>query len=284
MSYSIMYDSLGIYLPKNNLHLCLVKMGDNNVYNAYGKGRARDWSIWSPIGNRPFDKELLRSKIFEIRNDVMKRNEDTLEDYPDWNIYDDKSFGYFASISKYGSRTSTTSFKQYYNFFIKDKQDEILFEDFVREYSINVGIEWYSIPKELESSIKPERTRVHSEDELLQAIKDYTIKYSSLNISVSVDIPDWVTSKDILRRLYPDRIGLVRKKKVKEPVEVEEYWTIVCPNGAYYVKKTKYGYKYSFFSQYHKFATEKDALRKLRSLKGDNFSIKKIENKTIVYI
>jgi len=278
MSYTILYDSVGIRLPKSNLYLTLCKSGCNNVYSAYGNGnkRSRSWSFWSPLGPKPYMLQALIDNLNSWRESTIERNKENLINYENWSTYTDASFGYYASISKYGKNTATTSFKQVYNHYVH--KDYIDFEDFTKVYSVYVDLPYYCIDDNLRGSIEPERVFVKTEEELLKTIEEFSCKYLGMQFYVSVVLSDDTTSKEIYRRTAPNL--LPERVKVKVPRElkqVDNFYTIMFM-GSYFKKRTSRSIVYSYYHPQYKFETEKQANAKLSKVgRGDErFSIKLI--------
>lgn len=283
MSYSILYDSVGIRLPKSNTYLTLAKMGDNNVYDFNNK-RARSWEFWTPLGTKPYKMEALQEKLEEIRQNCIKYNEACLTSYENWNtVYDDKSFGWHSSWAKYGRHTSGTSYKMVYNFFVKTKF--IDFNIFAQNYAVYVHLPFYSINKELEGTVAPERVYVKTEEELLEAITDFSCRYSGMDIRVGISIGDWLTSKEIMERCAPELI--VRKiNKPKQEVEVDKYYTITV-NGNYFSKRTRRGIWSSPWRPQLKFVNEAAAVAKLKRMKAlddSRYKVECINQQTTLYV
>ena len=284
MGYTILYDSIGIRLPKNNLYLTLCKSGCNNVYEARGNGnkRSRSWSFWSPLGHKPYKLEYIIDYLNTWRNDTIERNKEDLIKYENWSTYNDASFGYYASIAKYGKTCGTTSFKQVYNHYIH--KDYIDFEEFTKYYSVFVELPYYCIDDKLRGSVEPERVYVKTEDELLKTIEEFSCKYVGMQFYVSVGLSDDTTSKEIYRRVAPNLLSPPRVAKKKELKQVDSFYTIMFDNNYYFKKRSRSSIFYSIYSPQIKLETEKQAAAKLNKVaKGDSrFSIKLINQTAIL--
>ena len=284
MSYTILYDSVGIKLPKSNLYLTLCKSGCNNVYDAYGKGqrRARSWSFWSPLGHKPYTLEAIADSLNSWRDSLVERNKEHLIQYQNWSTYTDASFGYYAGVAKYGKNCSTTSFKQVYNHYVH--KNYIDFEEFTKVYAVCVELPYYCIPKELEGSVKPERVYVKTEDDLLRTIEDFSCKYVGMQFYVNVSVSDDATSKEIYRRVAPNLLSPPRVTKKKELKQVDSFYTIMFDNNYYFKKRSRSSIFYSIYYPQIKLETEKQAAAKLNKVaKGDNrFSIRLINQTAMV--
>lgn len=286
MGYTILYDSVGIRLPKSNLFLTLCKSGCNNLYEASGNGnkRVRDWSFWSPLGHKPYPIQTLIDKLNSWREDAIAKNKEDLVNYDNWSTYNDASFGYYTSVAKYGKTCGTTSFKQVYNHYIH--KHYIDFDDFVSVYGVFVELPYYCIPDKLRDSVEPERVYVKTEEELLKTIEDFTCKYVGMQFYINANIGSWTTSKDIYRRVAPKLLEERTKvKKVKELKEVDEFWTIKFGDN-FFARKTKYKIFYSYYYPQLKFASEKLAKAKLKRICNvdDRFSVACIKGNAQIYV
>lgn len=67
--------------------------------------------------------------------------------------------------------------------------------------------------------------------------------------------------KDIRKRYFSSNNIISNKVQVR----LVGYWTIVAKNDKYFVRKTKYGYKYSYLP-YFKYATKEEARKKANSV------------------
>ena len=274
MGHTILYDSVGIRLPKNDLYLTLCKSGCNNVYYAHGGGqrRSRSWSFWSPLGCKPYKLEDVIDKINTWRDDAIEKNKEDQDRYTHWSEYSDARFGYYTAIAKYGRRCSTTSFKQVYNHYVH--KNYIDFEDFTKEYSVYVDLPYYCISDKLRGSVEPDRVYVKTEEELLKTIEEFSCKYVTMQFYVSVVLHDDATSKEIYRRVAPNLIT-ERVRKPRELKKVDSFYTIMFEDN-YFKKRTSRGIVYSYWIPQIKVVTERQATAKLKKVgRGDErFSIK----------
>ena len=281
MSHTILYDSVGIKFKKDNLYLTLSKQGCNNVYTSNRK-RSRDWTFWSPLGCKPFKKETLIEYLEAERLRTIDHNNKDKESYPGWSDYTDKSYGWFTAVAVYGKSCSTTSYKQYYNHYVKEDSKCVWFEDFAKAYSVYVDVPYYAIPDNLRDTVFPKRRYVKTEEELFEAIEYFSLNFIGCSFYINTLLEEYETSKDVLRRLNPDAIPQ-RVKSTKTKIEVEKFYTIMF-DGNYFKKRTVRSIYCSFISPQIKLATEKQALARLNKVsKGDGrFSIKVVNEKAMV--
>ena len=115
-------------------------------------------------------------------------------------------------------------------------------------------------------------------DEFHYYFKEFTEYYKDSNVNVIVTFSnstDWIVNK--LKRLtLSKRSNVVKPKKV-----LTEYFVLNIEYYGYFAKKTKYGFRYSYYlnNMVRKFATEKQALKykeKISSVKY-NIMVEKIK-------
>jgi len=285
MSYSIIYDSLAVRLPKSNKYLPLVLMGCSNVYEC-GRGtkdrRARDWQFWSPGGTRKVHtKESLLQSVEEVRQSCIRSNEETLKRWPDWSRYNDKSFGYFAGLAVRSS-THKTTYNMFRNIFINPLDRAIDIDDFLKHHSISVEIPYYSIPTEERDTMNPVVKYIGSEDELLAAIEEFNLNYSQYSFYIRTSINNRTSSKDVYRRVAPQLLPQ-RTTRQKTQVEQDHYYTIKF-EGCYFVKKTSRSIRYNYYRPVVKYRTEREVQRRLKSLDDPRFSIERINQPNIFLV
>lgn len=282
MSSDILYDSVGIRLRKRNLFLNLTKIGSTNCYDATSRGRmrrARDWAFWTPLGSKPFTQEAIIEDMLRWRESTKERNEAWEKD-PKWDAtYSDKSFGCHAAVMKYGKGTTTTSFKEVYNFFVKPPEKCIDFDEYIKVFPVYVELPYYCIPDDLKGSVLPEKTYVHSEEELYKVIEDYSLKYTNLNVYVKTDVGEWYSSKKIISRCAPQLLEQNASRRERKAVMQEYFFTIYFKNHGYFKKHTR-RYIMTTSYPYKSFRTEKQAesFIKNRLAGGDNYVVEKINS------
>lgn len=130
MSYTILYKSMFAKVGENQ-YIPMIEIGDNNVYEGYGRyeRRCRDWQSWRAPGFE--DKFVLtRQQIFEgIRNLIQAttkryvnqpaREWDNIPG-PYWTYQDVyKQYGWLTAIAIEGKGCSKTTARMVQNFFIR---------------------------------------------------------------------------------------------------------------------------------------------------------------------
>lgn len=130
MSYTILYRSMFAKVGDDK-YIPMVEIGDNNVYEGYGKYecRARDWQNWVVPGH---EKQMVLSRQ-EICDGIHELIESTSKRYvnnaarewdnipgPYWTYKDIyKQYGWLASIAVAGKRCSNTTARMVENFFLR---------------------------------------------------------------------------------------------------------------------------------------------------------------------
>lgn len=119
MSYEIIYGKQFIKLTDDKI-IPVLYWGSNNCYEVGRNGgpgrRERSFTQWAYICNEMGynTHEGLINACNTYRQSLIESNKDSLEKYPDWETYDDKSFGYFSSL-QIGASTRSTTFKSLLN-------------------------------------------------------------------------------------------------------------------------------------------------------------------------
>lgn len=131
--------------------------------------------------------ELASLKLTDYVNTLS--NDQYKEEFPQGLIIDITGEGNCA----------TTSYKQHYNHFVKEDSKCIWFEDFAAHYSVYVEVPWYCIPERLKDTVEPKRIYVKTEEELFNAIEYFSLNYIGMNFYINTNLPEYKTSKDVLK-------------------------------------------------------------------------------------
>lgn len=275
MSYEIVYDKQFIKL-KDNLFVPMLYWGSNNCYeNNHGgrERRARDWSVWTYIaGNKHYaTKEEILANCEKLRQSKVEQyNKD--DNDPDI----DDSFGYWSSIAIGGS-TRNTTYGKFKGLFNTGCRKALTIEQ-LKEEGISVNIRSYLYNGNYEELGVEEFNGFPKNGEEFIEMIDYTEKqYKSKGISVFVSLNGASeTNMKYLRRKYFPR----KRKTVSDAIEVDKFYTITV-DGHYFARKTKWGYKYTYYP-YVKYATEKEALRRIKNY-DDKYKVELVEEKATIY-
>jgi len=289
MSYHIIYDKQFIKVGENQF-VPMILSGDNNVFDvSYGKRgkerRSRSWGVSTYFSNGKTiaTKEDFEKSLTEYRDSLIERNKKTLEETPDWDVYSDKRFGYFSAIALYGKHTSGTSFGAFKNVYMYGIKNAKTVEE-LAEYHIRVRIfVWESLyDKELKEAKKealpsemPKTT-----EELVEVIKKFDEYYKGTKVRYSFDFCMGEYALKNMRHYLN-----VKTKKEKVEKEFPFFYVIYIDGVGYFVKNTKYGFKYIYYSDswaVKKFVDEKKANKMAEKIRYRNISYRdKVEVKKI---
>lgn len=272
MSYGILYRKAFIKVD-DNLIIPVLESGDNNVYDVCGRGRekrSRDWynHKFHTKGAFMIDKNDLLKNIEYNRLEVKSREED----------YKDESFGWFTSVSLYGKHTSTTSFNDYRNFFLNGiKKGKTIEEYLLYDVKFSLRVYKYDFEK-YTSETGIERLKdviFQSTEHMLQSIAEYSDFYKGTDVLLYIRVVNDFALENITRELKKARV-----KKEKKVLTNNFYVLCSVVSGGYFIKLTKYSYKYTNYINgfVKKFETEKQAQNfhsKMRS--SESFEIKYID-------
>ena len=138
MSYSILYRSMFVKMS-NGKYIPMMEMGDNNVYDAYGK-RSRSWcNVNLNHGQKFFSEgEILDCLETWKRGFEEKKYRDRNSD-DSWcrRMAETDDFGYYEAIRVYGK--TLTKFKDFKAIFKSGIKNCISFEDAVKKCGLCIS-------------------------------------------------------------------------------------------------------------------------------------------------
>ncbi len=257
MSYEIIYDKQ--FIKVKDKFLPFVLAGSNNCYENRGgtrDRRVRSWWCWSPDYSNGQMKPMTKTEMVNCcRRNLLNKIDDvgTWEDRE--NDYKDdvkKRYGYYTSLAINGS-TRKTSYKSYENIYAIGCDNAITIEELHSNYgTLTIETGYYSKEELTKKGLEPLYIGIKNEDEFYKVYNKYSPIYGDL-LRFTLYLGEHV----------PKRIR--REKKLVKPSVIEETvlvrldgcYTVLAPNGGYFQKNTKYGYRYSFNSP-KKFATEQE--------------------------
>ena len=131
MSYTILYRSMFAKVGEDK-YIPMVEVGDNNLYEGFGKyeRRVRNWQSWRVPG---YEHKLVLSKkeivegIDELINATVRkhlnkpaRQWDVVPSGPYWTYQDIyKNYGWLTAIAIAGKETTGTTARMVWNFFMR---------------------------------------------------------------------------------------------------------------------------------------------------------------------
>lgn len=284
MGYEIIYDKQ--FIKADKFFVPMILAGSNNCYqfDRSNRGRrSRDWGAVSYIcdGQQLATAETILANIEKEREAVLARERDA--DDPDPL----KSYGYYSSLAIGGS-TRRTTFAAYKGLFVTGMKKALTVEQ-LKEEGVGVNVHMYDYNGEHEKKALAQRipwlgnVTVTSTLHLLETIKLFTETYTGTEFSWYVGFDEWNLEdkmKRIRRKYFP-----VSKANVEyESVRVDQYFTVKTPNGYFFYKRIKYGYKFSPYPQ-HKFLTKKEAQRFADRMKGKiALTVEEINQPTVLNV
>lgn len=149
MSYSIFYRAMFLK-TRDEKYIPIIEAGDNNVWEADCRRRARDWDAlrWLHESEEQRKRYALAEK--EILDAAQKVVDDTVSEYegktppfggePHTRQQILADFSYFRAITIYGHRTSTAT--QFLNFVRSGIRNAVTFDDLQREHC-PVMVSWW---------------------------------------------------------------------------------------------------------------------------------------------
>ena len=284
MSYSILYGKQFIKVDNERV-IPFIEVGDNNVYEAYGRGtkRSRDWGNSTSFiteNSMIVNANELLSNIDKDREQLIIRGKENAEKYDETWVYDDKRYGWHVGVAIYGYGTTKTTFGMFRSFYKTGIKQALTIEE-LKERGVTFNLIVYRwrdediLSKGLE--IKPD-VKIESTEHLIKIHDEYKAYYGK-NASV------YLTTNN---GLFLSRIKKQTKRETKEKVrkEVEEYYVLESGRG-YFVRNMKRGYKYSLYlcSSTKKFITEKEANKFHDKMPNkEHFKVNKIEAHGVFYV
>lgn len=273
MSYEIIYGKQFIKLTEQKL-IPVLYWGSNNCYEYKNGGRGRrERDFSSPSFLRNDKLYNTPAGIIEatevLKNKLIESNKNYLEQYPDWNQYKDENFGYFASL-QIGASTHTTTFKSLVNL-VKDGIKKALTVEQILQAGADVHIYHYEYNEgdfKKKYGIDPINSYPKTSEELLNIIENSILNFApDLQPSIRIDAGDCT-----VKRLKEINGNGPRQKRQKQRKEVPFFYVLKCTKvSGYFVKQTKYGYRYSQWDNSAKpFETEKAAQKYISKMKDQS--------------
>lgn len=269
MSYEIIYDKQFIKVAENKF-VPMVLAGSNNCTEISISGRERrerSWFVWNMSNKLVYSLEEMVAYANKLRENAIKTHQERKEENPTWwtEDYNDNNFGWFTSVAING-RTSQTTFGQFKGVFTTGCKKALTIGQLIYE-NVNVYVENNYYRKEEQDLYKiPTYCKlVNSGTELLEAIEEFNEIFKGTNQKPTIRFSGMGerTPKRLRLRYFKKE---AKPKAEKKEIKVDEFYSIVAPNGFYFVKRTRSGYHYTSYP-YLKFLTEKEAQRKIKNFR-----------------
>ena len=269
MSYSILYNKQFIKVDDNHV-IVITEQGDNNVWEADNKRRARDWgnSYAHSDGAMIVANDKLLANIDAYRQTIMER----------WG-YSDKRWGYHTSVALYGKSTRNTTFGAYKGFYQTGIKQAMTIEDLVK-LGVSVKLHVYRWNDkdilDIGLEIKPD-VWFSSTEQMVEKIKEYSEYYKG---EVTLYLNVYSMDRVLFNRKNDRIMAKSMKRKDKQKLTVNEYFVLAYGESCSFIKRTKYGFSFSYSLTNGKaFMTEKQAnafFKRMPEYK-DRFTVKKVE-------
>lgn len=168
MSYTIFYRSMFVKTSDNKF-IPMIESGDNNVWEADNKRRAREWHNcgWLTKEHYALNEAELMHGVEQIIGSVKEQYVGQLKDKWDENNTErwteeevEKQFGYFEGLAIGGNWTGKTSAQMVRNFFRKGMERAVSTDE------VTLNVHWCTEYPHYEHRY------THNEEELLAAIKE----------------------------------------------------------------------------------------------------------------
>lgn len=296
MSYEIIYNRLFVKLEKDNIPVFIPMLywGSNNCTQISSRGREireRSWSNMKFVtGGKTFaTEEDILKLIDDYRLEKIKGSEESAKQWNDNSfLYDDKRFGWHASIALYGRGTSGTSFTSWRNLFKIGMEKAMTVEELLNEgVNVTLHVSTYSADEIKKAGLQvKEDVTFTSTEQAVEVIEKYEAYYKD----VAPDClyvrfgSEWSVERLLQRKRKENKRGHKEKKRV----EVESYFVLGNKHG-FFVKYTKWGYKYSYSTDSYmvkKFLTAKEAEKKLKKMRSasEGWQVIKVNEKVTVLV
>ena len=174
MSYSIYYRSL--YIKVGDQFLPMTERGDNNCYETATGRRARDWVIDRSVtdGHPLATAAQIKAILISYRDSLVKGNDEYRVTNPNWDVYDDAQFGYYASLTLSGKHTSACSFRMYQKFFERAMKNARTVEETKAE-----GLSIFIREREKLGGTRGIPLSIHTTDDLIRLTEMYICEHSN---------------------------------------------------------------------------------------------------------
>lgn len=281
MSYEIIYDKQFIKVSENK-YIPMVLGGSNNC-TEFTNGierRERNWYSIRINNDLIVSKEEMLNYANGKRTNII--NENNQRERDKWfEEYDDKNFGYWFGLSIGSVGTRKTTFGQFKGIFKTGCEKALTIEELTDNgIDIVIGNSYYLGTKAKILKLSNYRKLVKTSIELEEAIKEFKEHFKGCDEIPLIYFNGMHDNKPkYLRERYFKRKSI--PINAKQEIHVKSYFSIVAPNGYWFVKRTKYGYKSTSYP-YLKFLTEKEAQRKLKVL-GVGYKVGEVNQEHTFY-
>lgn len=249
MSYTILYRSMFVKMSDGRF-IPMVEMGDNNVWEAGNRRRARGWQQWSIGKGNAFPVYTREEIMADVERMIDHEKERVGLPYADYEhkngCYTDqeieKNFGYYSCIAIEGRHCNNTSAQMVRNFFLKGFEQAVSFDE--DKGDLHIELHWCTEYPHWE------RRCADTEEELLRLWDELKDSGKSLWL-------DFRYGADLLYRQH-------RKRAPKREKKEHTAGFVVTINGHYISKVTPRRYRYTYDVGYAHIYPQRSTAEKLQ--------------------
>ena len=165
MSYFILYKSMFVETKRGIIPM--FECGDNNVYDADGRRRSRDWEgLHFKSGKKFYTHSELCNILQDWNTDYQTRLAEDLASDDEWKKAGG-SFGFYQSMSVGGKHTTGTTFADIKNMFTSGEKMMVSIDFAIQKLGLYIG---HYVKKEGDKWSNFERIKFSSEEEMFDII------------------------------------------------------------------------------------------------------------------
>lgn len=237
----------------------MVEMGDNNVWEADNKRRARDWQQWRVGKGNEFPAYTREEIMADVERMIDCEKERVGKPYEDYEHKEgcyteqeiEKNWGYYSGIAVAGRHCNQTSAQQVRNFFLKGFEQAVSFDE--NKGDLHIELHWCTEYPHWEHRY------ADTEEELLRLWDELKDNGKSL----------WLTYRYGADWLYEQH----RKKAPKCEKKERNEGFVVTINGYYILKVSSRSFKYTYHLDYaHVYPSRVTAEKLQQRIRRSNYA------------
>ena len=269
MSYNLIYDKQFIKVKKENktLFVPMILSGCNNLYETKFNGKEQRVRSWFPftlnVGLLGTVEEFV-SYWTNQRAEIIERAEERKgTDF--YTEYNDKEFGYWASLSVSGRSTRGTTYGSVVGIFTTGAKQSLTIEELYQENVKVVVTSGYITSEQFKLGFNPYMRIVSNDTELFEAIAECRKKFEGSDISTTIEFHGMREDKP--KRLRNKYFKIEPKEKTKKVIT--ESYRIKVDNVGYFKKETSRNMLYNMTGKV--FLSKSQAVKKLSELQAKSY-------------
>lgn len=231
MSYSILYRSMFVKLSDGRF-IPMMEMGDNNVYDASYRGKARRSRSWSNLnlqrGQKFFTEDEIKKYLKEWNDECEQQRERYRNSEDEWEREhaDKTNFGFFQGIAVYGKGgTWGTKFNDVKNIVLSGIKNAITVEEAVKNCGFKITY-WQS-GEGISYFDRQQYVRFETEEEMFKVIEE---KFSESGFY-------FVYNENSQTSLYYDMKKAMKGFLKLNGKRIQNEFILQCSDNTYQVKK-----------------------------------------------